>query len=113
MLYLSTGYRGFESLLLRSKAPRLQEQRGVEEEGRVHPGPYYTNVARIPSFAATNTAFVTVYLYSRLPYLVVAPSMQRGPDQTKSVSLSTPMQDAGYRLRRISLPRTPVNKGER
>ncbi len=79
------------------------------------PGPYYTNgytnAARIPSLAAANTAFVTVYLYSRLPYLVVALSMQRATAQPKSVSLSTPMQNSGSGLRRIHLPCTRVNKG--
>jgi len=43
--------------------------------------------------------------------LVVALSMRLGLAQPTSVYLSTPMQDAGYGLGRIFLPRTPVNRG--
>jgi hypothetical protein len=52
-----------------------------------------------------------VYLYSRLPDLVVDLSKQCGSAQPRSVSLSRFMHDPANGLLRIPLPRTPVNKG--
>jgi hypothetical protein len=101
---------------VRIPPPPLRKRRICRNNARAKkwagftPGPYYTNgytnAARIPSFAAASTAFVIVYLYSRLPDLVVAISMQCGSAQPRSVSLSTLMHDPASEVRRIYLPET-------
>ena len=78
LLRCYTSQRGIEGSNPSSsapEAPRLQEKREGEEKGRERPGPYYTNeytnAAKTPFCAATNAAFVILYLYPRPPEVVV------------------------------------------
>ena len=107
MLYLSTGYRGFESLLLRSGsavfAGRTQWQ--GNEPGATPALTTPTSTPTRPEYPLArhecrmrNRVFVSTALQ-----VVVAFSVQYGLSQPESIITFTPMQSAGYGPRRIDL----------
>jgi hypothetical protein len=56
--------------------------------------------------------FAAVNLYSSLQYLVLAISRKAEQLAILRPHCGEAMQDIGYELLRIPLPRTPVNRGE-
>ena len=118
LLRCYTSQRGIEGSNPSSSAPKVPRFRSNAKAKKgtgFAPGPYYTNeytnAAKTPSLVATNAAFVILYLYPRPPEVVVTFAVQPGLVQPKSSFLPDPMQDAGYALLRIILPRTWVYSG--
>jgi hypothetical protein len=116
VLYLLTGYRGFESLLLRfEKALFAGKTLGQESGPDFLPAlttPTSTPTQPNTSFSATNTASATMNLYAPPPEVVVALAVRSDLARRKSASLPPRMQFSGYGLPRTLLLGNRVNKGK-